>query len=188
MVVASGMLIQLVGEPDLSTRDEMIRKIKGIEHVGDDLTRLMLMELNGTFITPFDREDIHALINAIDDVVDYIYAASKRIHFYRLTFFPAEFQQIAALIHEATMEIQSILENVQSVNDFADYAVSCSRIREKEGMVDSIYQEYLSLLFEQEENAVDLIKKRDILTTLEKAIDKCDDIANIFTALIVKMG
>ena len=55
-------------------------------------------------------------------------------------------------------------------------------------MVDSIYQEYLSFLFEQEENAVDLIKKRDILTTLEKAIDKCDDIANIFTALIVKMG
>lgn len=188
MVVASDLLVQLVRTSDLSARNELIKQIKGIEHIGDDLTRTMLVELNGTFITPFDREDIHELINTIDDVVDYIYAASKRIHYYKLAFFPKEFQQIADLIHAATKEIQYILSHVNSVNDFAKHSDSCSRIREKEGQVDDIYQEYLSFLFDQEANAMDLIKKRDILTTLEKAIDKCDDISNIFTALIVKMG
>jgi hypothetical protein len=74
------------------------------------------------------------------------------------------------------------------VNDFKDYTASCEKISDMESEVDDIYQAYLASLFENEINAIDLIKKRDILTALEKAIDKCDDVANVFSTLTVKMG
>ena len=188
LVLASELLIKLVRERDLTQRLEYMKQIKDVEHIGDDITRSLLFELNGTFITPFDREDIHELINNMDDVVDYIHAASKRIHFYKVSNFPEEFVQIADRIHSANKEIQNVLRSVRSVNDFKNHVLSCEKISEYESEVDDIYQEYLSKLFDTEINAIDLIKKRDILTTLEKAIDKCDDVSNIFSSLIVKMG
>ena len=188
LVLASELLIKLVRERDLTQRLEYMKQIKDVEHIGDDITRSLLYELNGTFITPFDREDIHDLINNMDDVVDYIHAASKRIHFYKVSNFPEEFVQIADRIHSANKEIQNVLRSVRSVNDFKNHVQSCEKISEYESEVDDIYQEYLSELFDTEINAIDLIKKRDILTTLEKAIDKCDDVSNIFSSLIVKMG
>jgi hypothetical protein len=188
LVFASDLLVKLVSETDLVKIEELIKKIKEAELIGDAITRRLLQELNGTFITPFDREDIHELINTMDDVVDYIYSASKRVHFYKLSSFPVEFLWIAELIHEANKEIQFILSHVNSINDFKEHKGSCKKIRQMESKVDDIYQEYLARLFDEEVNAIDLIKKRDILTTLEKAIDKCDDISNIFSSLIVKMS
>jgi hypothetical protein len=124
----------------------------------------------------------------MDGVVDYINAASKRIHFYKLSIFPEEFVMIADIIHTANKEIQIVLRSVKNVNDFKEHAASCEKISDMESQVDDIYQSYLANLFEYEVNAIDLIKKRDILTALEKAIDKCDDVANVFSTLAVKMG
>ena len=165
-----------------------MKAIKASEHVGDDITRKLMHELNGTFITPFDREDIHELVNKMDSVVDYINAASKRIHFYKLATFPKEFILIADLINSANNEIRNVLQNVKNVNDFKLYVSSCKKISALESEVDDLYQNYLANLFENEINAIELIKKRDILTALEKAIDKCDDVANVFITLTVKMG
>lgn len=188
LVHSSELLKKLVNETNSSSRQELVNQIRDVEHIGDDITRSLLLELNGTFITPFDREDIHALIGNIDDIVDYIHATSKKISLYKVTDFPEEFILIADLLHSANSEIQIILRNVKSVGDFAKYTDSYAKIGELESQVDDIYQGYLSKLFESEINAIDLVKKRDILTTLEKAIDKCDDVANIFSSIIVKMG
>jgi len=188
LVGAAELLAKLVREGDLSKRQELIREIKEVEHLGDNITRRLILELNGTFITPFDREDIHDLINTMDDVVDYIYAAAKRMHHYKLTLFPEEFVWISDCILFSNKEIQHILRSVHSIGDFKKHQEACKNIREMESKVDDIYQEFLAKLFEQEANAIDLIKKRDILTTLEKAIDKCDDVSNIFSTLIIKMS
>jgi len=107
---------------------------------------------------------------------------------YKLAIFPKEFLQIATIIQSAVLEIQLVLRNVKSVNDFKLYLDSCTRLSDMETEVDDIYQSYLANLFESENNAIELIKKRDILTALEKAIDKCDDVGNVFSTLIVKMG
>ncbi len=188
MVYSSELLIKLTRENEFEKRLEYVKAIKESELVGDRLTHKLMHELNGTFITPFDREDIHSLVNTMDSVIDYINSAAKRIGLYKLPKFPAEFVLIADLILEANKEIQKVLRNVKNVNDFKLYADSCSKISKLETQVDDIYQSYLTNLFEEESNAIDLIKKRDILTALEKAIDKCDDVANIFSTLIVKMG
>ncbi len=188
LVLASELLIKLVRERDLSQRLEYMRQIKEVEHVGDEITRMLLKELNGTFITPFEREDIHQLSITMDDIVDYIHSSSKRINLYKLASIPEEFVWIADRIHSANKEIQNILRCVRSVNDFRNHLQGIEKISEYESEVDDIYQQHLSKLFEEEANAIDLIKKRDILTSLEKAIDKCDDVGNIFSSLVVKMG
>jgi uncharacterized protein len=188
LVVASELLIKLIRENNYEKRHDFVVAIKESERVGDRLTHKLLDELNGTFITPFDREDIHSLVNTMDSVVDYINSAAKRIDLYKLSKSPEDFVLVADLILEATKEIQRVLRSVKNVNDFKLYAESCIKISKLETQVDDIYQSYLSNLFEEESNAIDLIKKRDILTALEKAIDKCDDVANIFSTLIVKMG
>lgn len=188
LVYTSELLIKLIRENDLVKRLDYIAAIKEAEHVGDDLTKLLLDELNGTFITPFDREDIHELISTMDSVVDYIHTASKRIHFYKLPNFPNEFVQIADQIHSANKEILFVLRNVKNATDFSKYSESCLKINKYESDVDDIYQQYLANLFETETNAIDLIKKRDILASLEKAIDKCDDVANVFSTIMVKLS
>jgi predicted phosphate transport protein (TIGR00153 family) len=188
LVLASELLIKLIRENDLAKREEYIRMIKDVEHAGDNLTGKLLDELNGTFITPFDREDIHDLISTMDDVIDYIHTASTRIHFYKLPSFPGEFVAIADCIHSANKEIQYVLREVKTVTDFLRYNDSCAKIDSFESEVDHIYQQYLSNLFEIESNAINLIKKRDILASLEKAIDKCNDVANVFSSIIVKIS
>jgi len=188
LVNSSELLIKLIRENDFEKRIDYVKAIKESELVGDKLTHKLMHELNGTFITPFEREDIHSLVNTMDSVVDYINSAAKRIHLYKLSKFPQEFVLVADLILEANKEIQKVLRNVKDVNDFKLYSDSCNKISNLETQVDDIYQTFLTNLFEEESNAIDLIKKRDILTALEKAIDKCDDVANIFSTLIVKMG
>ncbi len=188
LVVASELLIKLLGENDLIQREVYIKLIKEAEHKGDDITHKLLIELNGTFITPFDREDIHQLISTMDDVVDYIHTASTRVHFYKLLTFPEEFVKIADYIHAANIEIQRVLRTVKSASDFLKFTDACATISTYESEVDYLYQEYLSNLFELETNAINLIKKRDILASLEKAIDKCDDVANVFSSIIVKIS
>lgn len=188
LVLASELLIKLIRELDLGQRIEYMRQIRDVEHIGDDITRKLRTELNGTFITPFEREDIHELISNMDDIVDFIHTSSKRINLYNMSPIPEEFVWIADRIHSANKEIQFVLRSVRSVSDFKKHASGIEKISEYEREVDDIYQEYLSKLFDQEVNAIELIKKRDILTALEKAIDKCDDVGNIFSSLIIKMG
>ena len=188
MVHTSELLIKLIREGDLVKRLDYSMEIKEAEHKGDRITKELLDELNGTFITPFDREDIHELISTMDSVVDYIHTTSKRIHFYKLPHFPDEFVQIADCIHSANKEIQFVLRSVKKAGDFNKFQESCIKISTLESKVDDIYQQFLSELFENETNAIDLIKKRDILASLEKAIDKCDDVANVFSTIMVKLG
>ncbi len=188
LILASELLIKLIQETDNGQRLVYIKAIKEAEIAGDVLTKTLMDELNATFITPFEREDIHALVDKMDSIVDLIHSASKRIYIYNVSIFPKEFLQIATMINMAVKEIHMVLRNVKNVNDFKLYINSCNKLSDMETEVDDIYQSYLANLFENEINAIELIKKRDILTALEKAIDKCDEVGKIFSTLIVKMG
>ena len=188
MVLTSELLLKLIRENDIEKREEYIAAIKETEHIGDDITRTLMDELNATFITPFDREDIHELAQAMDSVVDYIHSTSKRIHFYKVAPFPQEFVTIADLIHDANKEILLIVRGLKDIGGLMKHKQTCIRISDIESEVDDIYQSYLATLFENEYNAIDLIKKRDILASLEKAVDKCDDVGNVFSGIMVKLS
>jgi predicted phosphate transport protein (TIGR00153 family) len=188
LVDTSELLIKLIREGDVEKRIDYVNAIKEAEHKGDEITRNLLRELNGTFITPFDREDIHNLISTIDSVVDLIHTTSKRIHLYKLPLFPKEFVMVADCIHSATKEILFVLRSSKTSSDFLQFKESYRKISQLEAEADDLYQQFIMELFDKEENAILLIKKRDILITLEKAIDKCEDVAVIFSTIMVKLG
>ncbi|MEI7828941.1 MAG: DUF47 family protein [Prolixibacteraceae bacterium] len=188
LVLASENLLKLLTNAGKITSPEILNRLKEIETIGDLKTKALSTELKLNFITPFDRSDIHALARSIDDVVDQIYKASKRIHSYKLSPVPEEIVQIAELIHSSNQEIQKILTSVKRLNDFKDHIGSLRKISAMERQVDEIYQGYLAKVFDQEVDAIELIKKRDLLNRLEKTIDKCDEVGKIFSGLIVQMG
>jgi hypothetical protein len=188
LVDTSELLIKLIRESDIENRVAYINAIRDAEHKGDDITRSLLNELNGTFITPFDREDIHDLISTIDSVVDLIHTTSKRINLYKLPNFPKEFVMVADCIHSANKEILFVLRGSKASSDFVHFKDSYKKISQLETEADELYQQFIRELFDKEENAILLIKKRDILITLEKAMDKCEDVAGVFSTIMIKMG
>lgn len=188
LVEISGLLVEIVEETETSESLKKIVRVKELKLNGDHINRNLLRELNRTYITPLDREDIHDLFRMLNDVADDIYAATKRIHCYKIYSFPEEFVLVANLIHTSIREIDHVLNNVHSIRDFKNHILSYRKIGDMESKVDDIYRDYLALLFEQETNTIDLIKKRDIMINLEKAINKCDKISKIFSALMIKMS
>lgn len=177
---------KLLNCTDEDQRNELVRNVKKFEKAGDKITVTILDELNATFITPFDREDIQKLANRIDNVVDLINTSAKRIQLYRLVEIPPVFHEMARLVCEASKEIDAVVRGLNKINDIAKYKDHCIRIGELENESDDLNFSYLSEIFDQETNAINLIKKRDVLNSLEKAMDRCEDVADILNTILVK--
>ena len=186
VVAAAVLLTEMVRNTHNSERAEYVAKIKVLEHLGDDYTKTLLKELNKSFITPFDREDILELANRLDGVVDLINTTAKRIVLYNLTEIPSEFIEMADLILTCAKEIDSIFNGLKDVHSLLQYKDSCRLIHDIESQSDDINHEYLAKIFQEETNGIELIKKKDILTSLEKAIDRCEDVADVIQTIIIK--
>ena len=186
VVAAAVLLTEMVRNEHNSERAEYVSKIKELEHLGDNYTKTLLKELNKTFITPFDREDILELANRLDGVVDLINTTAKRIVLYNLTEIPSEFIEMADLILTCAKEIDSIFNGLKDVHSLLQYKDSCRLIHDIESQSDDINHEYLAKIFQEETNGIELIKKKDILTSLEKAIDRCEDVADVIQTIIIK--
>ncbi|MDP4289815.1 MAG: DUF47 family protein [Bacteroidota bacterium] len=186
VVTAAVLLSEMVRKSHNGEREEYVAKIKILEHLGDDYTKTLLKELNKAFITPFDREDILDLANRLDGVIDLINTTSKRIVLYNLKEIPSEFIELSDLILTCTKEIDSIFNGLKDVHSLLKYKDSCQLIIDIEGQSDDINHQYLSKIFHEETNGVELIKKKDILASLEKAIDRCEDVADVILTIIIK--
>lgn len=167
-------------------RNELVAKVKKLEKTGDKITSTIFDELNSTFITPFDREDIHKLTNRIDTVVDLINISAKRIILYKLYEIPPVFIQMSELLIEAAKEINTVTVGLNDIHKIQQYKQNCIKISELENESDVLNYSFLSEIFDQETNAISLIKKRDILNSLEKAMDRCEDVSDVFQTIIVK--
>lgn len=188
LIVAAEYLMELMREPDQEKRDILVDKIKESESVGDQLARNLFLSLSGTFITPFDREDIFDLMHATDSVVDLIFGASKKIQLYNVGEIPQEFYEMSEIIYKASIEINTTFNGLRDVLHLKNYKENCSKISELEETADDINHRYLAKLFLEEKDAIELIKKKDVLAALEKAVDRCDDVADIISSVIVKIA
>ncbi len=179
-------LKEVVNEPDFDIRGKLIKEIEDMEHVNDELTHQIFTELGKNFITPFDREDIHYLASSLDDIADYIYAAAKKINFYRVN--PDDigikkFGDIIPLgcvaVHNAVTE----LRNMKNMRQITDALVVINSI---ENQADDIYDMSIERLFATEPDAKEVIKKKEIYQVMEIVTDKCEDAANVIESIIVK--
>jgi predicted phosphate transport protein (TIGR00153 family) len=159
------------------------QKIKAIEHRGDEMTHAILRKLNQTFITPFDREDIHRLASSIDDVLDLINAAAERMMLYKIQNPPEHAARLATIIVRQSEELTkavSLLEKTQGVLEH------CVEINRLENEADQICRAAIGGLFEHEKDPITLIKYKELFEVLEMATDKAEDAANVLEAVVLK--
>jgi len=165
---------------DLAAR---IARLQGVEHRGDEMTHDIIRMLNKTFITPFDREDIHRLTSSLDDVLDFVNAAAVRMSLYRITAPPPVAADLAAIIVVQAEELSkgvSLLETNQKVLDH------CTEVNRLENEADRVSRRAIAELFDREKDPIQLIKIKELYEVLETATDKAEDAANVLEAVVLK--
>lgn len=160
------------------------KKIKDVEHKGDQQTHDIIKKLNKSFITPFDREDIYALSSALDDILDLVDASAQRFVMYNVEKPTPEAKELAFLILKGCQTIERALAHLGG--KFEHIAEHCVEVNAIENEADRVCREAISRLFDEEKDPIQLIKWKEIYETLEKATDKCEDAANILESVVVK--
>ncbi len=185
---AGKVMYKLVTAQSQDERMQFIRQIEDLEHRGDEITHEVFKELSTNFITPFDREDIHRLVSAIDDILDYINGSSKRIELYKLKQCTSDMIKLSELLQTQTEELRRLIYELKNKRNLRNITESLVLINSIENHADDIFDNAVARLFETETNAIELIKQKEILSALETATDMCEDAANIIDSIIVKMA
>jgi predicted phosphate transport protein (TIGR00153 family) len=186
--LAAELLKKLIQTEDVELREPIFKEIKDLENKGDDIAHMVFDQLDSTFITPFDREDIHKLAFTIDDVLDFINGTSQRIKLYKPKHFPDEFLEFTELIITGTKEIHTAVKELRNLKKPNKISEACIRINEIENAADEVYHSTLSQLFANEQDAIELIKKKEIIQTMERAADRIEDVADVLKTIIIKVA
>jgi predicted phosphate transport protein (TIGR00153 family) len=162
-----------------------VAHLKEIEHRGDEMTHAVITKLNQTFITPFDREDIHKLASSLDDVLDFINAAGDRLITYKIPGAPAHAAALAEIIVQQCEELTKAVHNLdrRHANNVLEYCVEINRL---ENEADTVSRRAIGALFEQEKDPIALIKLKELYEVLEMATDKAEDAANVLESVVLK--
>jgi uncharacterized protein Yka (UPF0111/DUF47 family) len=186
-VAEMGKLMKSVAfELDFDKRQLIINELEDYEHKNDTLTHRVFTELGKNFITPFDREDIHYLATALDDICDYIYASAKKINFYKVDPNEGGIQKMSEIIAIGAESIKVAvfeLRNMKNVSNITEAIVNVNSI---ENQADDLFDQCIERLFEQENDMKMLIKRREIYQMLETVTDKFEDAANVMESIVVK--
>ena len=175
------LLAEILEEP--TNVEVRIDKLKDIEHKGDDLTHSIMTKLNQTFITPFDREDIHRLASAMDDVLDYVNAAGQRLVLYKIRNVPAAAAELARVVVRQSEQLNKAVVLLEKTHGVLDHCVEINRLEDE---ADRICREAIGKLFENEKEPIQLIKIKELYEVLELATDKAEDAANVLEAVVLK--
>ncbi len=160
-------------------------EIKEVEHKCDFLTHEIIQRLNRTFVTPIDREDIHALARSLDDVMDAIDDSATLVRLYRLETVRFGARELAYIISSCTREVRMALESLEQNKGVTTHGVEINRL---ENEADRMHQQAVGRLFDDELNPLDVIKWKETLDFLEDATDRCEDVANVIEGVMVKHG
>ena len=180
------LMKEAVAEPDVNRRAAITSQVEDQEHINDDLTHHIFTELGRNFITPFDREDIHYLASSLDDICDYIYAAVKKINFYKVDPRDSGIQKLADLIEQATVHIQLAVKELRNMRDMRKITEALVKVNSIENQADDIFDLCIERLFESEPDAKEVIKRREIYQVMETVTDKCEDAGNVIESIIIK--
>lgn len=184
-LIAETLLKVLVAETP-EKQKALIKEVERLEHVGDDITHSIFLELGKNFITPFDRDDIHFLASAIDDIADYIQASAVNIELYNVKKIGEPMIKLAELLVEMSTDLEKAIKELRSFKNIRVIADACVRINSAENQADYTCNLAIARLFEFETDAIELIKQKEVLQTLEIATDKCEDAANVLESILVK--
>jgi predicted phosphate transport protein (TIGR00153 family) len=160
------------------------RRIKDVEHIGDGITHDIARKLNQTFITPIDREDIHGLASALDDILDIVEAIADRFVVFKVTKPTDPAIKLSRILYQAAVEVGAGIDRLGKSH--ADVNEFCVRVNTLENEADRIMRDAISSLFEQEKDPIAVIKWKEIYENFEEGTDRCEDVANILERIALK--
>ena len=181
-VEASNAVLDLMDDP---TNKDKIARISEIETEADVLTRDIFSELNKTFITPLDREDMQRVASKIDDIIDFMDGIGARFASYKITEAPPHTKQMAEELAKATKEVEFMVAKLGNVKNPKLMIEHCRQTSVIEHVIDDLYRLAISELFESDD-AINIIKLKDIYETMETASDRCVDVADVVEDIVLK--
>jgi len=169
-----------------SVDQESVEKIGAIEHLADDVAHDIFEHLNKTFITPFDREDIHALAKEVDNITDMINTIVSRLHVYKLNPRDKNLIEFASLIEKSALAVSSAVKALRNVKDLDAIHRACVEVNSLENVGDSLRDASLVELFEKTTDAIAVIKWKEIYQDAETVLDICEDVTHVVGAIVLK--
>ena len=166
--------------------DARMRRIKELEHIGDELTHEVIDRLNSSFITPIDREDIHEFVCRLDDILDRVDTAVDRVCLFKLERPMEEARQLARCLERSTALIQEMIPLLRNMRSPEEVRVRVREVHRLESEADTIERQALVRLFENQPDPIHVIKWKNIIEVLESATDKCEDVSNVIEGIVLK--
>ncbi|MEY3498763.1 MAG: hypothetical protein RL308_432 [Bacteroidota bacterium] len=185
LILIASHLHEAVNLP-LKEREEIFQKIFDLEQKIEDITRKTNLELSSNFITPFDREDIYSLITAIDNVAGNLNGAASRMKLYHVDKITKSIRKLTEINLEACQNIDVAVRELRNLKKIKNITDACARINKLENKSDNVYDKAVAELFENETDAKNIIKYKEVLSVLESATDKCKSAASILESIAVK--
>lgn len=185
LIILANTLHEAVNAPKVE-REEYFIKIEELEATIEELTHRTHLELSRNFITPFDREDIHALIKSIDNVADNMHGAASRIRLYQVDKITKSIRKLTEINVEACQLIGVGIKELKDMNNPKAIKETCKKINKLESKADSVFDKAVADIFENESDAKNIIKYKEVLSALEMASDKCKSVANVMEQISVK--
>ncbi len=182
IVTGSKLLLELLGA-DSATRAEIADRMRAAEHAGDDATHAIFTQLNSSFITPFDREDIYRLAGSLDDIMDYMEEAVDLVVLYQIQELPKGVEQQIEVLARAAELTAEAMPNLRTMRNLTEYWIEVNRL---ENQADQIHRKLLAHLFNGKYDAMDVLKLKQIVDVLEEAADAFEHVANTVETIAVK--
>lgn len=183
LVVGADLLAELLATSP-ADRPEVAERMRAAEHAADETTHEIMRKLNSTFVTPFDRQDIYALASGLDDVMDAMEAAVDIVVLYQVGELPSELADMVGVLQKAAAITAEAMPGLRSIGPhLADYWIEVNRL---ENLADQVYRGFIARLFGGDTDAVTIMKLKDVVTELEDAADKFEQVANIVETIAVK--
>lgn len=183
---AAELLKQLAAAKNEKEQAKFVSAIRDLEHKGDSVTHKIFSELNATFVTPLDREDIHSLTSALDDILDHIDGSARRVSLYKIKKFPKEMVTLSDVLCRSIEELHRGIGFLRDLRQFDRLQDVFQKVNQYENDADTIFEEAIANLFKKEKNAVQIIKLKEVFVGLETATDKCEDAANVLEGILIK--
>jgi predicted phosphate transport protein (TIGR00153 family) len=182
----ASIALKKIPDSDPIQTKALVDEIEDLEHQADEVTHRIFAELNATFVTPFDREDIHALASSLDDIMDYINGSASRFVLYNVK---SATQYMRRLMEIIQLQVEVVGRGVSYLKDFKNSKLLqevLRKVNEYENDADTVFSLAIADLFENEKDAIELIKLKEIYIGLETATDRCEDVANVLESILIK--
>ncbi len=179
-------LILIMNTEPGSQRTALLERLEIAEHANDDLTHTIFTDLARNFITPIDREDIHYLATSLDDVADFSLASAKNLELFGIGKPDETCRELARLVNEGAKIVQMAVQGLRNMHKANAHNEFVVQINSMENQADEVYDRAIQRLFATEKDAIELIKMRDLYSTLELATDKCEDVGNVLESIMLK--